>query len=971
LIRKFFKNGVWEHRYEDAVALAALAVFFVAMFPQPLFGGKYIFIGDGFFYSYPLRTVAWLMIRHGELPLWTPYIMSGYPLLSMAQIGLGYPLTWGYLFLPGRVAEQIYVLAPFFLTPIFTYAYLRELGRSSLASLFGALTFGYGGLMASPAGNYGGMQNAVIWLPLVLIGLERVRRRPFVPSVLAATGAYVMSVLSGFGQGFLSVGLLAAFYSVFLTFQGNADSRSVHTLSELFRRARPLAVAVSAILLAIGVAAFQIMETAQAIKLSVRNVLTYEIFAQGSFTPTDLVRSMFEPLFYVVDVTAYVPPLALALACVAVYVYWGRRSPERDARVVFWSVIAVAALILMLGQHTPLYRLVYYTPLLNRFRIPSRHAFEWTFAVGVLAAYGWDAVTEAVRARRLGVVRSSLLTREAAVVLLLAAGVMGAVWWLRVQTLQLNPVFYAGSGAPQPVYLMCKLIFLLLTLGALWRAALISSPHWRKSLVLVTLLVLCYVEPSALIRRWWGGASLRAERFTAVSDATRCLGQFSPTAGRVYTRVDLMSEQFSVPPRFDAANLSAVSGLHNVAGYEPLILERYSRALGGVGLDSVHTFTAYAPDPTIMGGRSRVLDILNTNFVISYSGLATSLEGLDVSNSGTLESLGELPPQTTKTFNAPPSAADALQLVTSLANSVTEPQGATVAQLRIFTTDGRTFERELRAGVDTAEWAHERPDVRDVVKHQLAPVFEATKVTDAGGFSAYRYQTQLPLDRPTHVSKVEITNVSRTAYLALFGVRLLDTVNRRAAPLAPAYADKWQPVYEQRETLILRNTRAQPRAWLVTHAEAVDSAEALARIRGESQVDFDPARTVLLEVKGNDLPHLSAGVIPPESTVQIQKYEPTYLQLETNVSTETVLVISEIFYPGWQATVDGQPARIMIADYLLRAVTLPAGKHTVEMRYLAPAASRGAIVSLLTLCLIVGLTIYARVTRVRNRELTQ
>ena len=78
-------------------------------------------------------TMFWQQLRQGRLPLWTPQIMSGYPLLSMAQIGIGYPLTWFYLFLPGRFAETIYDLAPYLLFPIFSYCYLREVGRSRTA----------------------------------------------------------------------------------------------------------------------------------------------------------------------------------------------------------------------------------------------------------------------------------------------------------------------------------------------------------------------------------------------------------------------------------------------------------------------------------------------------------------------------------------------------------------------------------------------------------------------------------------------------------------------------------------------------------------------------------------------------------------------------------------------------------------------------------------------------------------------
>src|SRR5437764_1445815 len=215
-LAKLFKANLWPERRADAGALACLCLFFVAFFPQGLFGGKYLFVSDGFFYSYPLRTVAWRMLRHGEWPLWTPYIMSGYPLLSMAQIGLAYPLTWGYLFLPGRIAEQIYILAPFLLAPAFTYAYLRTVKRSPLASLLGALTFGYGGMMASPLANNGLMPNAVMWLPLILIALERARHHPVVPCLLLGTVAYALSVLTGYGQGFLYTGLLASAYAACL-----------------------------------------------------------------------------------------------------------------------------------------------------------------------------------------------------------------------------------------------------------------------------------------------------------------------------------------------------------------------------------------------------------------------------------------------------------------------------------------------------------------------------------------------------------------------------------------------------------------------------------------------------------------------------------------------------------------------------------------------------------------------------------
>jgi hypothetical protein len=962
LVRRLLTLAWWQARWRDVAALAALASFFVAFFPHALFGGKYLLAGDPLFYSYPMHVMAWRMLRQGILPLWSPYTLSGYPLLSMTQLGLGYPLTWGHLFLPGHMAEQVYVLAPFLLVPVFTYLYVRELGRSPLAALLAGLSFGYGGMMASPLGNSGMMTNAVAWLPLFLLAIERARTRRFVPALLLATGAYAMSVLNGFGQGFVYVGLVAVAYAVcvVLTTQ-RPHSTTTQTLRARLANVqqwRPLLVACGAGLLAAGVAAFQILETARVVRRSVRRTLSYELFTQGSFAPADLWRSFTTPLFYVVDMDAYAPPLAGALALIAVYAH-ARRQTARDPRVCFWCAVAVWACVLMMGASTPFYRLVYHVPIVNLFRVPSRHAFEWTFAVSILAAYGWDVTAAWLRKRRAA--HTTTRTRAVALALLALGTVVGVLWWLKVAKLP-----YAGTGAgpaPATIYLLWKAAFVLLTLAALWRASLVVQPRWRYGLLLASVSVLCYVEPSAIIARWWGGGGFHASRFSAVSDATRYLRQFSPTENRIYTRVDLMSEQYGAPPRFDGANLSAVWGLHNVAGYEPLMLDRYSRALGGAWVDSVHTLGDGRPDQSLLTEQSHVLDLLNTTYLVSYANLATTLGSQPAPTSAaSTEPVGELPPQTTKTLSAAPTEAAALLLITSLSNSTFEPDGQAVARLRISTTTGQVIERELQAGRDTAEWAHERADVRAVVRHRLAPVYDTTQVGAEKGYTAYRYKVLVPLAGIARVTRVEIANISQAARLAVYGAALIAAHDGRSIPLAVSDTGAWQPVYAQRDTLILRNTRACPRVWLVAEAEAVDEGEALRMIRGESTRAFDPRRTALLEVYPNELPPLPGGAVAPESTARIISYEPHRLLIETSAPTATLLMMSEIFYPGWEATIDGQPAYINVADFMLRGVVLTAGQHRVELRYTAPGARFGALISALTLCLLAGLAYYARRT---------
>ncbi|PWT89451.1 MAG: hypothetical protein C5B55_11365, partial [Blastocatellia bacterium] len=126
----------------------------------------------------------------------------------------------------------------------------------------------------------------------------------------------------------------------------------------------------------------------------------------------------------------------------------------------------------------------------------------------------------------------------------------------------------------------------------------------------------------------------------------------------------------------------------------------------------------------------------------------------------------------------------------------------------------------------------------------------------------------------------------------------------------------------------------------------------------ESKVDFDPKQTALLEMHASELPSLPGGPLTPGSSVRITNYEPNRIRYETSATTATILVASEIFYPGWKANVDGIPARILLTDYLLRGVYLPAGAHTIELRYTATAARNGSFISIISIA-IVGVLFFA------------
>ncbi len=162
--------------------------------------------------------------------------------------------------------------------------------------------------------------------------------------------------------------------------------------------------------------------------------------------------------------------------------------------------------------------------------------------------------------------------------------------------------------------------------------------------------------------------------------------------------------------------------------------------------------------------------------------------------------------------------------------------------------------------------------------------------------------------------------------------------------------DKFSLAYDGDPTVnVYRNKTPLPRAFTVHQAiVAADHEDAWTRIH---QADFDPATTVVLE-SGQPLDQEPA--FPSEA--QVVRYEPKVLEIEVNAGAEGYLFLSDPFYPGWRAEVDGQKVELLRADYAFRAVAVPAGRHQVTMAFRPVSWYLGLGISLLTvlILLVVG-----------------
>ncbi|MGB3681518.1 MAG: YfhO family protein [Rubrobacteraceae bacterium] len=138
---------------------------------------------------------------------------------------------------------------------------------------------------------------------------------------------------------------------------------------------------------------------------------------------------------------------------------------------------------------------------------------------------------------------------------------------------------------------------------------------------------------------------------------------------------------------------------------------------------------------------------------------------------------------------------------------------------------------------------------------------------------------------------------------------------------------KLPTVYEDGTVKILENQEAMPRAWIVHSARQAAGEKALDLL---SSGEVDPTKTALVEGRP---PLLEKSPTSARDRVSIEGYEANKIRIETETDADSLLVLGDVYYPAWKAYVDGEPVPLYRADYLFRAVPIPAGQRTIELRY--------------------------------------
>lgn len=170
------------------------------------------------------------------------------------------------------------------------------------------------------------------------------------------------------------------------------------------------------------------------------------------------------------------------------------------------------------------------------------------------------------------------------------------------------------------------------------------------------------------------------------------------------------------------------------------------------------------------------------------------------------------------------------------------------------------------------------------------------------------------------------------------------------------------------ENIPLQNPYAFGNAWFVKNVKYVDDANA----EIEAVATVDPLETAIADVKFKEqLKGGESAFKDSLSSIRLVSYKPNELVYESSTPKGGIVVFSEIYYPGWQAYVDGEEVEHGRANYIFRAMNVPAGQHKIEFKFDPKSihiTERIAFVGLIILLIGIVMLIWAQLKNKKSES---
>ncbi len=880
--------------------LALTLLFFYKL----AFTGMILPRGDVYAYFYPYWAARNAALINGHLPLWTPDLFMGAPLLANSQLGTFYPPNWLMTTLTPPEGIKLTLLAHIAWGLLGAYLLARRtVNLTRLPALLAASLFMLGGYVGAQVEHINQLQ-ALGWMPWLFLllhlaitpspGDSRTGSRVRLRGILLLGIGLALQLLAGHPQTVFITALGLGVYALVTGFAVPAP------LSARFRAVMlALIILACAGLIALLLASPQLVPTLELAGSSNRsggmNPQQAMAFSWNPFVIGRGLLPSYDGLLFG-EYVAYMGIIGLGLAVLGLF-----NSHQRRAA---WIVLLVVGIGLALGLYNPLYWKLASLPGFSFFRVPARWLALFALAAAMLAGAGLQSLVERPPKKWLfGLIG------------LLIAALIAAVYIAYQTDSYRLAVDVIGPALPTVRTLMGWTVGIAVLFGALIAARLNKTRRLVPLLWAAAVLELFLAARVLAYNEVAPPEVYESPRFT-ISQLQAYADQQTPP-GRFLSITNLL---------FDPGDVAALTSRYRDLGMSDLAIR-----IALVDAKMKETLAANLPLiwnlPSIDGFDGGVLP----------TGLYTAFTSLMLP-SGELRTVdGRLREILAKESCGGACIPDQRWLnLTNTRYLITDKVYDRVRNGIFYDTQ---FERALTPAKsesvrDVLPFEADAVDVLYQCDNPICPApsltltfpnsqTETPAVSENGTLDAFTF-SRLKLTQPRTIVGLTLAAAAPTR------VRAVTLVDTRTGDFQQVTLGPWKRLLSS-DIKLYENLDVLPRAFIVHQASFVpdtwDGSEAALKIMADP--NFDPAQSAVI----HNSTAASGGRNQGEKSAAITAYAPERIEIQAETSVEGYLILTDSYFPGWTAAVNGQPTPIDRADVLFRAVRLPAGKSTVVFSF--------------------------------------
>ena len=918
--------------------------------------------GDVLSFTLPLKNFLAENLRNFNFPLWNPLSANGFPFLADIQSGVLYPINIIFSFIsPLILSYNLSLFLHYSLAGIFTYFFVREYDLTKLSSFISGLAFMFSGALVIRK-IHPQMIFVIVWLPLILMLLEKFIKRNNIKYLLAASLFFSFHFFAGNPQIFIYAVSIEVTYFIFIYFR-DRKLKTINFKEFVFGFLIFLFSGICLILI-------QLLPTYELMKLGFRVKLTFEDFSSFSFNLKDFLILFFPYVFgkmnpaqykdvlnifsgNYIETGGYLGIFSFFLALLGINI--------KNKNKWFWISLVIISFILVLGETTPIYKLLYYVPIYNKFRIPTRNFVELSFSLAIFSGFGVDYLLKANYEN----FKKKYFT-FISLILIIPFSFFIYYYFFR-KSIRLESKYFLSyevsniinSFSLNKSSVFIPLILIILSLIFFTTVLILKKRNFFNNRLFLRLFLII-IPIFVFFDLFYFGHNfepfLNRDLKPLISSNYYDTYKYLKKENDIFRTYSLFYNLEPYDSNIDvkdmAGNNNLFYNLSTISIYDPLYMKNVQLITKldwiGDGADKSYDLLT----------NNNVLSVLNAKYIIISKeliknyGIANYLNKINLGtpqNSLGFEDIVKLSKTNESFIINNPEKSFKFKDVNQILKIINIP----------FEIDNESF-YEISFKVKKEINSELLSEGADPYLHlDFYGLKDNKEVYDNGNQEIIIHLGEINLNYREYKLYInsEIVPEDINSFFRIFtwsgsGIFVKDLEIKKIYDNGTA---NYKIVNEVKDSLLIENKNYLPRIYF---AENILNVKDIYEVENNIwKDDFNPKKFTIIE--NYDLNKVKFDNF--KNRLDIINYKNNYVDIAVNCNEDSFLIFSDTYYLGWHAYIDGVETKIYKVNGIFKGLYVPAGEHKIRFRFLPNDFLIGAIVSGITFFIIIILLCIPRV----------